>query len=311
MDTRIGIAGSGYMGKGLALLFAMRGFPVTMFTRDLTKEEGIREAIDNNAELLSVNSVLDRVCAESIQGRISVTASLETLADSSDLIIESIVEDLEVKRSFFTKLDKLAKPDVILASNTSAISITEIGAKCVRRERVIGTHFWNPPFLVPLVEVIKTEFACDEVIAHTVSIMEAARKIPVVALKDVPGFIANRMQHALQREALNIVARGIASADDVDKSIKYGFGMRLGVCPPLEIIDMGGTDLTLSIHEYLLPDLCNDTAPLPMLKEMVAQGELGFKSGKGLRTWTGEEIQASRENLTNGLIAVMRALGRL
>lgn len=312
MKAKIGILGAGNMGKGLSLLFAMRGFPVTLYMRSIAKEAETREAIDGNIKLLSVNNVIDGETAAAIQGRITATDSLEAVCNGAGLIIENVAEDLAVKRALFAKLDKLAGADVILASNTSAISITEIGGDCTaHRERVIGTHFWNPPYLIPLVEVVKTEYAPESVIRRAAAILEEAKKVPVVVRKDVPGFIANRLQHALQREALNIVARGIASPADVDKSVKYGFGMRLGICPPLEVIDMGGTDLTLSIHEYLFPDLYNDPAPVPILKEMAERGDLGFKSGKGVREWTDDEIKASRENLSNGLIAVLRALGRL
>ncbi|MDR0874896.1 MAG: 3-hydroxyacyl-CoA dehydrogenase family protein [Clostridiales Family XIII bacterium] len=312
MSAKIGIIGAGNMGKGLTLLFAMRGFPVTLYTRDLAKEPAIREAISGNIKLLSENEVISAETAEAIPARISFTDSYEVIAAQADLIIENVVEDLGIKRALFAELDRLAKPDVILSSNTSAISITEIGQDCVNhRERVIGTHFWNPPYLVPLVEVIETPYSSPDAIARATQIMEEAKKVPVLCHKDVPGFVANRLQHALQREALNIVARGIASPEDVDKSIKYGFGMRLGICPPLEVVDMGGTDLTLSIHEYLFPDLYNEPEPVPILKEMVARGDLGFKSGKGVRAWTEDEIRASRENLTKGLIAVLRALDRL
>ena len=202
-------------------------------------------------------------------------------------------------------------PSTILTTNTSAISVTEIAEKSVHKERIIGTHFWNPAYLIPLVEVINTKYADPAVLSEMCEVLKGAHKMPVVVKKDVPGFLANRMQHALFREAISIVENEIADPADVDNAIKYGFGMRLGVSGPMEVIDRGGTDLTYSIHKYLFPHIESSTQPSRMLTNLMEHGKLGFKSGEGFQPWSEERIKESNENLTRGLITVTRALGRL
>ena len=189
-------------------------------------------------------------------------------------------------------------PDTILATNTSVMSPTEIASKAERRERIIGTHWWNPPFLIPLVEVVQTEQAAPWVIDVTMELHRAIGKHPVHARKDVPGFIANRLQHALWREAISIVEHGIADAATVDESIKYGPGLRLPVLAPLENADLVGLDLVLSIHDYVLKHLEDSHEPSPLLREKVEKGQLGFKSGGvGFQQWTPEEQKALRAEL--------------
>ena len=232
-------------------------------------------------------------------------------ADFADIIFECIVENLSVKQDYFAKLDALCPEKTILATNTSAISVTEIAEKSVHKERIIGTHYWNPAYLIPLVEVIKTKYVSEDVVAETCEILEDAGKKPVIVQKDVPGFLANRMQHALFREAISIVENGIATAEDVDKAIKYGFGMRLGIRPPMEVIDAGGTDLTYSIHKYLFPHIENSTEPSPLLKQKLDEGKLGFKSGEGFMKWSKEDIEKSNKDMVEGLIKVAKALDRI
>ena len=226
-------------------------------------------------------------------------------------IFECIVENLEVKQDYFRQLDELCPETTILASNTSAISITEIAEKSVHKERIIGTHYWNPAYLVPLVEVIRTPYVSEETEKAMFELLEGAGKKPVLVKKDVPGFLANRLQHALFREAISIVENDIADAASVDDAIKYGFGMRLGVMAPMEVMDNAGIDLTYSIHSYLFPHIENSTEPSKLLVDKMEAGDLGFKTGKGFQEWTEEEIAASRKNLTEGLIKVAKALDRL
>ena len=158
---------------------------------------------------------------------------------------------------------------------------------------------------MPLVEVVKTKYVSEDVVNATYALLEEAGKSPVIVQKDVPGFLANRMQHALFREAISIVENGIATPEDVDKAIKNGFGMRLGVMAPFE------TDLTYSIHEYLFPHIENSTEPSPLLKQKLDEGKLGFKSGEGFEKWSPERIDEFQKNLNEGLVKVARALGKL
>jgi len=199
-------------------------------------------------------------------------------------------------------LDRICPPEVILTTNTSVMSISEIASKAERRERIVGTHFWNPPYLIPLVEVVKGNDTSDEVMETTYQVMKMAGKHPVKVMKDVPGFLCNRLQHALWREAISIVQNGIADAAGVDDAIKTGFGLRLPVLAPFENADMVGLDLILAIHDYVFKYLEDSHEPSPILREKVEKGELGFKSNKGFYTWTDEEIAASKNRLTDYLL---------
>ena len=187
-----------------------------------------------------------------------------------------------------------ARPDTILASNTSVIPITEIMQRLALRERALGTHWWNPPFLVPLVEVIETQWTSLQAVDFTMKLHAAAGKKPAHVKKDVPGFIGNRLQHALWREAVALVEQGICDAATVDDVIKAAFGRRLAVLGPLENADMVGTDLTLAIHKTVLPAIDSRPGPSPYLEKLVADGKLGFKSGEGFRKWSPQQQQALR-----------------
>lgn len=305
----IAILGAGTMGAGIGQLFAMKGFSVLLiYTCEADKNSDPLGRIKNSLEILKDNEVVASEEIPKIIKRIRITESVEEAAEFADIIFECIIEDLQIKQHYFSELDRLCPAETILASNTSAISITQIAEKAVRKERIIGTHFWNPPYLIPLVEVIKTVYVSEGVVQDTCRILEEAGKKPVVVNKDVPGFLANRMQHALFREALYIIEQGIAEPESVDDAIKYGFGMRMGIMAPVTVMDMGGLDLTFSIHNYLFKDLNNSAEPSPLLVKKIKEGKLGFKTGEGLRHWTQEEIDSEKKNLTEKLIKVVNVL---
>ena len=300
------------MGCGIALTFALKGFDVKMlYVYDDKERGGQVEGMIENLRVLCDNGLIAESEIEATVRRVSFTEDIKELADFADIIFECIVEKLEVKQEYFAKLDKLCPPSTILATNTSAISVTEIAEKSVHKERIIGTHFWKPAYLIPLVEVIKTKYVCECVVNETYELLEDAEKMPVIVQKDVPGFLANRMQHALFREALSIVDNGIATPEDVDKAIKYGFGMRLGVMAPIEVMDSGGLDLTYNIHNYLFPHIENSTEPSKILADKLKEGKLGFKTGEGIMKWSSDEIENSQKNLIEGLIRIEQALGRI
>ena len=209
-------------------------------------------------------------------------------------MVEAAPENLEMKQRLFAEIEAAARPDTILASNTSVIPITAIMQGLKRRERAVGTHFWNPPFLVPLVEVIGTEWTSEATIDTTMALHKAAGKTAVHVKKDVPGFVGNRLQHALWREAIALVENGICDAETVDTVIKASFGRRLAVLGPLENADLVGTDLSLAIHQTVLPAIDSRPGPSPYLEKLVAEGKLGFKSGEGFRKWTPEQQAAVR-----------------
>ena len=308
----VAVLGAGMMGTGIAQLFAAKGHKVMLiYVYDDKVRAKPVENMRGNLQVLLEQGVIEEHQIEETIANVSFTESLEEAAEFADVIFECIVENLAVKQDYFKKLDELCPVSTILASNTSAISITEIAEKSEHKERIIGTHYWNPAYLIPLVEVIRTPYVSEETEKGMFELLEGAGKKPVLVKKDVPGFLANRLQHALFREAISIVENDIADPASVDDAIKYGFGMRLGVMAPMEVMDNAGLDLTYAIHKYLFPNIENTQKPAKILEEKINQGELGFKTGKGFQEWTEEEIAASRKNLTEGLIKVAKALDRL
>jgi 3-hydroxybutyryl-CoA dehydrogenase len=219
----------------------------------------------------------------------------------ADFIVEAALEDLAVKQALFAEIEAAARPDAILASNTSVIPITAIMGALRDRSRALGTHWWNPPFLVPLVEVIGTEWTSADIIDRTIALHKAVGKTPVHVKKDVAGFVGNRLQHALWREAIALVEHGICDAETVDTVIKASFGRRLAVLGPLENADLVGTDLTLAIHKTVLPAIESRPGPSPFLEQLVADGRLGMKSGEGFRAWTADEQADLRRRVFNHL----------
>jgi 3-hydroxybutyryl-CoA dehydrogenase len=307
--TKIAIVGGGSMGHGCAMVFAAAGYPVGMYSRRLeTLEKGV-EAMRNDLTFLAERGIGKLEDVEATMARVSTTQDMAEAAADADFVLECVAEDMPLKQDTFQKLDQMCKPDAILATNTSVMSPTEIGSKSVKRDRIIGTHWWNPPFLIPLVEVVQTEETPEWVIDVTMELHRAIGKRPVHCKKDVPGFIANRLQHALWREALSIVERGIADPKTVDESLKYGPGLRLPVLAPCENADMVGLDLTLQIHNYVLRHLEDSHEPSPLLKEKVAKNELGFKTGGvGYQTWTPDEQKALRSRLLTYLTRAVREM---
>ena len=221
-------------------------------------------------------------------------------------MIESIPEDLGLKQRFFERLDRIAPRETILCSNTSGISITAIAEKTRYPERVVTTHFWNPPHLMPLVEVVMGKQTLEFVAARTMEILRGCGKTAVLVRKDTPGQLGNRLQQALVREAIHIVREGIASVEDVDLAAKSGFGLRLPVWGILEHADAVGLDLVKSVQDYVLPALRSETQADPLLNERVNRGELGAKTGRGFYDWTVRDMNAAKRARDDFLIRFLQ-----
>jgi 3-hydroxybutyryl-CoA dehydrogenase len=233
--------------------------------------------------------------------------SLAAAVAGAGLVIEAAPERLAVKRRIFAELEGAAPAGAVLASNTSAIPIREITQDLRDRQRVIGTHFWNPPYLVPLVEVVQAGASDPGAVQATMALLDRIGMKPVHVAADVPGFVGNRLQHALKREAIALVADGICTAETVDTVTRFGFGARLGIVGPLEQADLSGLELTLAIHQTLMPDLDRTPVPHPLLVEKVRQGETGAAAGRGFRPWRPGEAQARRDQITRELVRLAEA----
>lgn len=291
--ARIAVIGAGLMGHGIAQVFALAGHDVTITDTFTANLETVKTRISANLRDLGD----DPAAVE----RVRPVGDLAAAVRDADYVVEAIVEDLPLKQKLFAEVENRVRPDTILASNTSVMPITKIMQNLARRERALGTHWWNPPYLVPLVEVIGTEWTSPQAIEWTMALHAAAGKQPAHVKKDVPGFIGNRLQHALWREAVSLVERGICDAETVDTVIKAAFGRRLAVLGPLENADLVGTDLTLAIHKTVLPDIDSRPGPSPYLEQLVADGKLGFKSGEGFRKWSPEQQAALRSKVVEHL----------
>jgi 3-hydroxybutyryl-CoA dehydrogenase len=287
------VIGAGLMGHGIAQVFAVGGHDVIVQDPWQPSLDSLRDRIAANLRDLGD----DPTAVE----RVTACADLGEAVAEADYVVEAALEDLPLKQTIFATVEAHCRPDAVLASNTSVIPITAIMAGLRDKTRALGTHFWNPPFLVPLVEVIQTEWTDPSVVAWTIALHRAIGKTPVHVKKDVPGFIGNRLQHALWREAISIVERGIADAETVDTVVKASFGRRIAVLGPIENADLVGTDLTLAIHQTVLPDIESRPGPSPLLERLVADGKIGFKTGEGFRTWTPEQQAAVRAGMVKHL----------
>jgi len=294
---RIAVIGAGLMGHGIAQVFAARGHAVSLMDIERERLDAAMENIRGNLQKMAGHGIYRFEDIDDTLARISTSICMEETCARADFVVEAISEQPILKRALFRDLDAICSPRTVLATNTSVISITEIAREAVGRERVVGTHFWNPPYLIPLVEVIPGRDTAPWAVEHACSLLRAAGRHPVRVKKDVPGFVGNRMQHALWREAISIVEQGIADAETVDEVVKMGFGLRLPVLGPLENADMIGLDLTLQIHDYILEHIEDSSEPSPLLREKVEKGELGFACGEGFRAWTPQEMEECRMRL--------------
>lgn len=306
MNIKVGVVGAGLMGHAIAQLLAQGGCLVNIFDNDAEMLASVPERIKKNFQVFSKLGMVTPEQVEATLANISLCQDLPELCRDRDFIIEAVKENLGVKQDIFAALEDLVPDHCVLASNTSSISIQKISKDLKRPERVLGTHFWNPPHVVPGVEVIKSPATSDEAFEAVCDLLQRVGKMPVKVLKDVPGFIGNRMQHALWREAIQLVEKGIASAEDVDKVVRYSFGLRMAFLGPLATADLAGLDLTYEIHQDLLPELDCSPEPSPLLAEKYHQGQVGAKSGKGFFDWSPEKLSNLLAQRDEVLLKILR-----
>lgn len=303
-NRQIAVLGAGLMGHGIALTFARAGQYVAITDPSPEARAAVAGRITESLRLLGET---ESGIAKALK-RIEIFTTVAGAVGRADFVFEAAPEKLGLKQALFAEVEAAAPAGAILCSNTSVLPITAIMAGLQDKTRALGTHWWNPPHLIPLVEVIRTEWTNEAAMASVMALLADAGKAPVRVEKDVPGFIGNRLQHALWREAISLVERGICDAEAVDLVVKSCFGRRLAVLGPLENADLVGTDLTLDIHETVLADLEARPGPSPLLRQMVAEGRLGMKTGRGFRAWTAEEAAAKRAEVVRHLIALEKIL---
>lgn len=272
------VVGVGIMGAGVGQLCAQKGYDVTVVD---TSEEIVEKARAKVSAGLSRRIEKGKITQEdmdSVLSRMNWSTDLE-LAKDSDFVVEAIFENIEVKKEVFQKLDSICSPETILASNTTALSISEIASATSRPDKVIGMHFFNPAVIMKLVEIIRGDETSDGTIETTKEFAEKLGKVPIVTAKEAPAGIVSRVLGGLLNEATAVYADGIASAEDIDEAMKLGAGLPMG---PLALIDMIGLDIHMAKMEILYGKLKDERyKPLEIIKKMVAEGKLGKKSGEG------------------------------
>ncbi|HEY2651491.1 MAG TPA: 3-hydroxyacyl-CoA dehydrogenase family protein [Solirubrobacteraceae bacterium] len=290
---RIAIVGAGLMGHGIAQVFAEAGHPVALYDPNEPVLASANERIAANLRALARDTDAVR--------HVTLHPTLEEAVRHAQFVFEAGPEKLAIKQAIFIQLEAMTDPEAVLATNTSVIPVGQIAADVRSAHRVVGTHWWNPPYLIPLVEVVQAARTTPTVIRRTSALLARVGKEPVHVRRDVPGFVGNRLQHALWREAFALIAAGVCDAETVDRVVKTSFGARLAVMGPIENADYIGLDLTLDIHQHILPSLDRTEGPSPYLRELVAHGKLGMKSGSGFLTWGKQDSKRARDRLLRHL----------
>jgi 3-hydroxybutyryl-CoA dehydrogenase len=296
------------MGHAIAQEFAAAGYEVMLCGRsgDRLQEAMIKIERSLN-ELAKWEMISENDVAPSLS-RLQTTTDVTAAGSTADLIVEAIVEELEIKNELFSKLDTIAPEATIFASNTSSILPSVLASATQRPDRFLVVHYFNPPYLMPLVEIVRGNETSDTTVEVIYNLMKSMSKSPIICQKEAPGFIVNRLQLVLWREAFNIVQKGIASPQEVDLAVKKSFGRRLGMVGPFELYEyIDGYDLTLQCEKYMLPDMDTSKESYPLLLAKVEKGELGAKTGKGFYEWTPEFTEAWRKKVLKGLVVYAKA----
>jgi len=289
---KVAVIGTGTMGPGIAQVLAQHEIEVQIFDIDPEQLKKARETLGANLNLMEQAGMLSGTGAADAGNRIQNAASLTDAVRDADLVIEVIPEVMDLKTRLLSELDEICGPDTILASNTSGLSITKMAQATRRPEKVVGMHWWNPPIIIPVIEIVKGESTGEDVLQTIDNLIRKIGKVPVLVKKDVPGFLGNRLQYALMREAIALLNEGVASAEDIDTMIKAGIGFKFPVMGPLETIDMAGLDIYYRVSQYLNKDLDKSDGAAPIVAKMVEQGDLGLKSGKGFYDYSNQDIKA-------------------
>ena len=299
---RAAVIGTGTMGPGMGAVLARAGIAVAMY--DVSEE-----ALDRSkAGVGLAEGVLEQLDTPRVDGgSVRYTADLADALQDVDFVFEAVPEKLEIKHEVFRDLERHVAADTILASNTSGIPITKIAEGCEHPERVVGTHWSNPPHLIPMIEVIPGERTNEETVDAAVALVERIGYEAVVE-REVPGFVENRILYAIMREAVDLVDRGIIDADGMDRCVRWGIGYKLAVIGPMELLDMAGLDIYQAVGSYLNQDLCNSREVSNTITDRTAEGKLGMKTGGGLYEYTPERVDQLRAERARKLVGVRKAL---
>lgn len=298
------VVGAGTMGHGIAATFVMKGYCVSLYDIDESQLQKAEQQMTAIADRFYAEGRLGQEAHQTFNDRISYHNDLAAATESVDLVIEAVSEDIDLKKEIFSELDQLTD-DAILASNTSGFSITEIASVVQNPYRVVGTHWFNPPYIVPLVEVVKGTATDDRLASELGDFLDSLGKTAVVIEKDIPGYIGNRIQMAMTYEAFSLLAEGVANAEDIDKVVKAGFGFRLPVLGIFEKADQSGIDVHHAVESYLMKELDRGTDPDPAASQLVEMEHYGVKTGRGVYDWTNIDPDALKAQRDEDLLRLL------
>jgi 3-hydroxybutyryl-CoA dehydrogenase len=296
--NRIGVVGTGMIGPDISLPCAMAGYPVTILGRTRQSVERGLGRFRQNLQSLVRAKVYGEREAEEVGSLLSASTDLETGLQRVDFVFEAVVENLEIKQKLFSEIEGCCPEHTLMASSTSGLSPTDIGSRMKAPERMLVMHFWNPPYLVPLVEVVAGSRTATDTIDTALDFLHAVGKEPVLLKKDILGHIGNRIQHAMFREAIHLVEQGVAEPQDIDRVITSSLGPRYSMIGPMEYLDSVGLDLNVAIHSYLLKELADDKEPQKLLRRKYDRGDYGAKTGRGFYDWSKRSLEemTARQN---------------
>ena len=299
---KVAVVGAGLMGHGIALEFAAHGRLVSIHDRS---EEALLSALQHARVGLLALAQAGRISDDEVESslaRISASGELGEAVRDADLVVEAVSENLDLKKMVFENIDASAPAHAILVSNTSTFLPSALASATSRPTRVAIAHYYNPPHLLPGVEIVKGPETSDSTAELLMDLYRSIGKKPALVQKEIQGFIGNRLQVALFREALSLVQNGYATAEQIDEVVRTSFGRRLSVAGPIELRELIGLELALAISEQTTPTLANDRVLPPVLLEKIESGDLGVKTGKGFYEWTPASVESWRKNMADGLL---------
>jgi 5-formyl-3-hydroxy-2-methylpyridine 4-carboxylic acid 5-dehydrogenase len=306
--SNVVIIGAGTMGPGIAATFARHGYATTLCDIDAKQLDRARAGLDLVFATLQRGGFASDAQVAAARGRLTLAQAPASALEAADFVLENVPERLELKRAIFVELCEVVRGQAILASDTSGIPISALQAGMRHPERIVGMHWSNPPHLIPVIEVVRGKETATSTVRSTIALVESLQMLPAIVERDVPGFVENRILYAILREALHLLDEKVASAEDIDRIVKWGIGYKLGVIGPLRLLDMAGLDIYTAVAGYLNANLCNDPGISKTVAGKVAEGRLGLKTQAGLFDYTPEEIDRLARERGRLLVAAKKAL---
>lgn len=299
------VAGAGIMGSAISQVFAQSGYDVTVYGKNMDSLAKLKATVQDNQKLFIENGFMPQAEADAAVDRITTSNSMECF-EKADLVIEAIVEKLDIKQQFFSELEKHVCSDTILATNTSSLSINSIGSLLKNKKRYIAANWWTPAYIIPLVEIVRANETSDETVSSLREILETVGKKPIVINKEVSGFVGNRLQFALLREALHIAQEGLASYEDIDRVLVYGLGLRYAVLGPFSSADYGGLDTFFHICDSLFADLETRKDAPDNIRELYNSGKYGLKTNEGFYRYQNQGVRSLQKNRDRKLLEILK-----